>query len=74
MIWETYTQVTGDQRRFNDNCSSCILSLLTDCGKLYFQSIEELNRRESPSKEVKASQEGGKPIRKARIKTKEDAV
>lgn len=37
-----YCQVTGDQRRFNDNCSHCILSLLKDCGTIYFQDKEEM--------------------------------
>lgn len=69
VIHEIFTQVTGDQRRFNDNCSHCILSLLQDCGKLYFQDKEELSRRESMSKAVEVSAEAAKPVRKAKIKT-----
>lgn len=37
-----FCQVTGDQRRFNDNCSHCILSLLKDCGTIYFQDKAEM--------------------------------
>ena len=69
VIYDIYTSVTGDQRRFNDNCNHCILSLLTDCGKIYFSDKEILSRRKSSSKQVKASQEEREPVRKARIKT-----
>lgn len=37
-IHAIFTSATGDQRRFNDNCSTCILNLLKDCGKVYFAS------------------------------------
>lgn len=36
-IYDIYTQATGDTRRFNDNCSGCIVSLVRDCGRLYYQ-------------------------------------
>ena len=42
VIHGIFCQVTGDQRRFNDNCSHCILSLLKDCGTLYFQDKAEM--------------------------------
>lgn len=41
VIYDIYTQMTGDQRRFNDNCNHCILSLLKDCGRLYFKDLEQ---------------------------------
>ena len=41
VIYDIYTSVTGDQRRFNDNCNHCILSLLQDCGRIYFQDKQE---------------------------------
>ena len=69
VIYDIYTSVTGDKRRFNDNCNHCILSLLTDCGKLYFQDKEELARRESSAKEVKVSQEAKEVVKKARVRT-----
>lgn len=69
VIWEIFTQVTGDQRRFNDNCNHCILSLLTDCGRIYFQDKQELALREIPTREVKVSQEEKQVVKKARIKT-----
>lgn len=69
VIWETYTRVTGDRRRLNDSCSSCILSLLTDCGKLYFASIEERGMANSSGKEVKVAQMAGNAPKRARIKT-----
>lgn len=69
MIYEIFTQVTGDQRRFNDNCSHCILSLLQDCGRIYFQDKEELAKREAAAKEVKVSQEAARPVEKVAVKT-----
>lgn len=41
MIYDIYTTATGDRRRFSDNCNTCILSLLTDCGRLYFHDMIE---------------------------------
>lgn len=67
-IWEIYTKATGDKRRFNDNCNHCILSLLQDCGKSYFSDKEILAKRESSSKEVKASQEEKETIKKVKVR------
>ena len=69
VIYDIYTKTTGDRRRFNDNCSHCIMSLLQDCGKVYFQDLEELKMRKSTTKEVKVSQEAKEVVKKARIKT-----
>lgn len=69
VIWQIYTSATGDQRRFSDNCNTCILHLLQDCGKVYFQDKEELAMRESSAKEVKVSQEAKEVVKKARVRT-----
>ena len=69
VIYDIYTSATGDRRRFNDNCSHCILSLLHDCGELYYRDLEELKMRESTTREVKVSQEAKEVVKKARIKT-----
>lgn len=69
MIYDNFTQATGDRRRFSDNCSSCILNLLTDCGKLYFEDILSASVEDKTSKEVKVSQEAKETVRKARVKT-----
>ena len=69
MIYDIYTSATGDRRRFSDNCSTCILSLLTDCGKVYFNDIIESALAKIPTKAVGVSQEAAKPVRKARVKT-----
>ena len=66
VIYDIYTSATKDQRRFNDNCNHCILSLLQDCGKVYFQDLEELK---STTKEVKVSQEAKEVVKKAKVKT-----
>ena len=69
VIYDIYTSATKDQRRFNDNCNHCILSLLQDCGKIYFRDLEELKMRKSTTKEVKVSQEAKEVVKKARVKT-----
>lgn len=68
-IYDIYVAATGDTRRFSDNCSTCILSLLTDCGRLYFQDIMEAAVTKESTREVKVSQEAKQAVRKARVKT-----
>lgn len=51
VIYDIFTSVTGDTRRFNDNCNHCILSLLQDCGRIYFQDKQELALRAIPKVE-----------------------
>lgn len=69
VIWEIYTKATGDKRRFNDNCSTCILSLLHDCGELYYRDIEETALGEISTKEVKVAPGAREVVKRARIKT-----
>ena len=69
VIYDIYTSATGDKRRFSDNCNHCILSLLQDCGRIYFQDINELAMRKESTKEVKVSQEEKQVVRKARVRT-----
>lgn len=68
VIYDIYTAATGDKRRFSDNCNHCILSLLQDCGKLYFQDITE-KAVTNTKVEVKVSQEAKRVVKKARVKT-----
>lgn len=65
VIHDIYTDTTGDRRRFSDNCQHCILSLLTDCGRLYFRDKEE---REA-AKVVEASPIEAEPVNKVEVKT-----
>ena len=69
MIYDIFTQATGDRRRFSDNCSNCILNLLTDCGKLYFEDTSRAAMDNLPTKDVKVSQEAKETVRKAKVKT-----
>lgn len=62
VIYQIFTQVTGDTRRFNDNCNHCILSLVRDCGKLYFQA-------KADAAKVEAVEQEARPTKKATIKT-----
>ena len=73
VIWEIYTKATGDRRRLPDNCSDCILGLLQDCGKIYFLDKEILAKRETSTKEVKASQEEKEAIKKVKVKVTKKA-
>lgn len=66
-IYDIYTSATGDRRRFSDNCSQCILSLLTDCGNAYFKDITE-KAVTNTRVEVKVSQEAKQVVKKARVK------
>lgn len=66
VIYDIYTQMTGDQRRFNDNCNHCILSLLKDCGRLYFKDLEDLHRR----KEVEENPVKVLDVKHVSVKTK----
>lgn len=69
MIYDIFTQATGDRRRFSDNCSTCILNLLTDCGKLYFEDTLRAAVDNLPTKDVKVSQESKETVRKAKVNT-----
>ena len=69
MIYDIFTQATGDRRRFSDNCSICILNLLSDCGKLYFEDTLRAAMDNLPTKDVKVSQEAKETVRKAKVKT-----
>lgn len=69
MIYDIFTHATGDRRRFSDNCSNCILNLLTDCGKLYFEDTSRAAVDNLPTKDVKVSQEAKETVRKAKVKT-----
>lgn len=73
MIYDIFTQATGDRRRFSDNCSTCILNLLTDCGKLYFEDSSRASVDNLPTKDVKVSQEAKETVRKAKVKTTKKA-
>lgn len=67
VIYDIYTAATGDRRRFSDNCSQCILSLLTDCGNAYFKDITE-KAVTNTSVEVKVSQEAKQVVKRAKVK------
>lgn len=62
-IYGIYTGATGDRRRFDDNCQHCILSLIRDCGRIYFRDKEEMSK---PT-EVKTEEI---PVKKVRAKVK----
>ena len=70
MIYDIFTKATGDRRRFSDNCSTCILNLLTDCGKIYFDDVSEVKAKENTAKKVKVSQKAEKVAKKVSVKTK----
>ena len=69
VIYDIFTQATGDRRRFSDNCSTCILNLLTDCGKLYFEDTLSAAMTKESTREVKVSEKAGKVARKVSVKT-----
>lgn len=68
-IYNIYTSATGDRRRFSDNCNTCILALLQDCGKVYFADTLEASVSKESTKAVAVSQGAKKVVRRANIKT-----
>lgn len=75
LIYDIYTTVTGDQRRFSDNCQHCIVSLMRDCGRLYFADKEEIMTREAAiaaendKKAVELSEQAAGTKEKVEVKT-----
>lgn len=69
MIYDIYTKTTGDQRRYNDNCSSCILSLLKDCGRIYFEDKQELIDRKNDAVAVELTLKDAAKVEKVPVKT-----
>lgn len=65
-IYDIYTGATGDRRGFDANCQHCILSLIRDCGKLYFAQKEAMAK----AKEVKVDEEIHIKKVRAKVKTK----
>ena len=69
VIWGIFTSATGDTRRFNDNCNHCILSLLQDCGRIYFRDKEGIIARQNDAKAVELTQRDAEPMKKVAVKT-----
>lgn len=64
-IHRIYCEVSKTNPRLNTGCSSCIFRLLVDCGKLYFEAKQELEKEQTmqtatakrkPSKTAKKGQ------------------
>lgn len=51
---EIYNQVNGTQRNVNTSCQACVLSFLTDIGKLYYaDKAEREAAKEAPKPKTK---------------------
>lgn len=72
MIHEIYTQVSGDRRKLNGSCQSCILHLLQDCGRLYFADKQERIDQENDRRAVEASK-ADLEVKRIAVKTKKVA-
>lgn len=46
-VADIFNEVTGQNRRANANCASCILELLTDMGRIYFAQKEAESKAQS---------------------------
>ena len=64
-IHEIYKQATGDNRRVCYTCQHSLLSLMRDCGRLYFADKAENEAR----KEVSSTKAEEIPIKKVKVKT-----
>lgn len=49
-IVDVWNAVTGENRRVNGSCQSCILNLLVDCGILYLADKEEREKAQAKKK------------------------
>lgn len=47
-VADIFNEVTGQNRRANANCASCILELLTDVGRIYFAQKEAAQADNKP--------------------------
>ena len=48
---------TGTKIPLNTNCQSCVLKLLQDCGRLYYQEKEALIQAKNDAEAVKLTEE-----------------
>lgn len=54
VIHGVYTGATGDRRRLNASCQSCILHLIKDCGELYYKELAERSTAKPKTRKKKA--------------------
>lgn len=62
--------VTGTKRSLNTNCQSCVLKLLQDCGRLYFQEKEALIQARNDAKAVELTEAMAAPVKNVAVKTR----
>ena len=43
-IHQIYSSVVKDAPRLNASCSTCVFRLLVDCGKIYLEDMQELEK------------------------------
>lgn len=70
-IWNA---ATGEGRRLNPGCSTCIFNLLMDMGQLYFDSKLELEAKAvatGKAKVVEVSDKPAKPVKKVTVSTQQ---
>ena len=66
-IWNA---ATGEGRRLNPGCSTCVFNLLKDAGRLYFDEKQKRIDAANDKKAVALSEQKAKPVKKVAIKTK----
>ena len=67
-IWNA---ATGEGRRLNPGCSTCIFNLLKDAGQLYFQEKQARLDAANDKKAVELSEKEAKPVKKVAISTQQ---
>lgn len=63
VIHSIFCIATGDRRRLNSGCQTCVLNLIRDCGRAYFADKAELAKR------VTASEETAEKISRVKVET-----
>lgn len=71
VIVDILNGVTGGNRRVNANCASCILEILTDVGRLYFEQKQAVSEASTPKvgkSSVKAAKVAGVAVKTKKTK------
>lgn len=69
-IHRIWAEATGEERRVNYVCQNCILTMLKDCGRLYFSSRQAYLESLNDKKAVELTQKKASTRKKASVKTK----
>lgn len=68
-IHRIYTEATGKKLPFHPSCGTCMLHLLQDAGKVYFEDMKALAEEEKKAHEVAVKETAETETQKVEVKT-----